>query len=196
VNDIVKEHLREGSNMKALVKATLFRDAGNVRRYHTQRTLRQQTVAEHSFGVLMLVLQVEPIVSLHLIKAVCHHDLPELMTGDIPAPAKRAHPQMDTYLEEFEASLEPLYYDTQWLNHDEQALLKWADTMELVLWCLEEWRMGNHTTGMGDMVRRGLGWVLQKFVPMGARVLTQEIVDDAVSLGLSPFTGNKLEELA
>jgi 5'-deoxynucleotidase YfbR-like HD superfamily hydrolase len=157
--------------MKPLVKAQLFRDAGAVKRYHTHRTLREQNVAEHSYGVLMLVLQVEPTASQHLIKAVCHHDLPELMTGDIPAPAKRAHPAMDTYLEEFEASLEPLYFSHDWLSEEERALLKWADTMELVLWCLEEWRMGNHGRpgrSTGDMVRRALGWVLAKYVPMCA----------------------------
>lgn len=182
--------------MNPLVEAKLYRDAGNVRRYHTQRTLRAQTVAEHSFGVCMLIRQVWPDCSRNLLFAAMHHDLPELMTGDIPAPAKRAHPQMDAYLEEFEASLHPLYFNTEYMSAEELATLKWADTMELVLWCLEEWRMGNHLSNIGDMVRRGLGWVLAKRVPLCAQALTREVVDDAVSLGLSPFTGNKLEELA
>lgn len=182
--------------MSPLVEAKLYRDAGQVKRYHTQRTLRQQTVAEHSFGVCMLIRQVWPDCSRNILFAAMHHDLPELMTGDIPAPAKRAHPQMDTYLEEFEASLHPLYYDTVWMDAEEQAVLKWADTMELVLWCLEEWRMGNHTTGMGDMIRRALGWIISRRVPLCAQPLTVQIVEDATSLGLAPFTGSQLETQA
>lgn len=182
--------------MKALTEAKLYRDAGGVRRYHTQRTLRSQTVAEHSFGICMLIRQVWPDCSRAMLFAALHHDLPELMTGDIPAPAKRAHPEMDAYLEHFEQSLHPLYYDTEFMGAEELAVLKWADTMELVLWCLEEYRMGNHMPSVCDMIRRGLGWIIAKRVPLCAQALTQEVVDDAVSLGLSPFTGNKLEELA
>jgi 5'-deoxynucleotidase YfbR-like HD superfamily hydrolase len=179
-----------------ITEAKLYRDAGGVKRYHTQRTIRTQTVAEHSFGVCMLIRQVQPDCSRTLLFAALHHDLPELMTGDIPAPAKRAHPQMDTYLEEFEASLHPLYFNTAFLTAEEAALLKWADTMELVLWCLEEWRMGNHSVNMGDMIRRALGWVLARRVPLCAQPLTEEIVGDATSIGLAPFIGSKLETLA
>lgn len=182
--------------MDPLVEARLYRDAGAVTRYHTQRTIRRQTVAEHSFGVCMLIRQVWPDCSRNLLFAAMHHDLPELMTGDIPAPVKRAHPQMDTYLEEFEASLHPLFYDTVFMDAEELALLKWADTMELVLWCLEEFRMGNKQTNICDMVRRALGWVLARRVPLCAVQLTAAIVADATSHGLSPYSGKALEELA
>jgi 5'-deoxynucleotidase YfbR-like HD superfamily hydrolase len=182
--------------MKQLVEARLYRDAGAVKRYHTQRTLRPQSVGEHSFGVLMLIRQLHPDCSRELVWTALHHDLPELMTGDIPAPAKRAHPEMDTYLEEFESSLAPLYYAAQMMDPEEALLLKWADTMELVLWCLEEYRMGNHTVGMCDMIRRGLGWILARRVPIYAQNFTDEVVDDATGMGLAPFRGAQLETMA
>jgi hypothetical protein len=44
---------------------------------------------------------------------------------------------MDTYLEELEASLAPLYYEAQFLSPEEALMLKWADTMEL---CCGAWK--------------------------------------------------------
>jgi 5'-deoxynucleotidase YfbR-like HD superfamily hydrolase len=182
--------------MKQLVEARLYRDAGAVKRYHTQRTLRPQSVGEHSFGVLMLIRQLHPDCSRELVWTALHHDLPELMTGDIPAPAKRAHPEMDTYLEEFESSLAPLYYAAQMMDPEEALLLKWADTMELVLWCLEEYRMGNHTVGMTrhDSARSRLDSGPSR--ALYAQDFTEDVVADATSMGLAPFTGSQLETLA
>lgn len=180
--------------MKALTEATLYRDAGNVKRYHTKCTLRQQTVAEHTFGVLMLVKQVaeydSELYNCRFVEAVLHHDLPELMTGDIPAPIKRAHPQLGPLLDDIEEGLAPLCISVM-LTSDQEALLKWADKMELVLWCLEELEMGN--TQVRDMIRVTMGWILTTVVPTCARPLTDEVVSRMSYLGLKPATGNELE---
>jgi len=185
--------------MKALVEATLYRDAGAVKRYHVKRTHRTQTIAEHTFGMLMLVKQVTEghgdygLQSRSTIyEAILHHDLPELMTGDIPAPIKRAHPELGPLIDSIERDLYPLYQEFRLdLTQEEAALLKWADRMELVLWCLEEFRMGN--TYMKPTVARGLGWIIAAYLPPCAKQLTDEVVLEALSLGIAPAAGAELE---
>lgn len=179
--------------MKALVEATLYRDAGAVKRYHVKRTHRTQTVAEHTFGMLMLVKQVGTDSLLAdglLYEAIMHHDLPELMTGDIPAPIKRVHPELGPLMDIIEQDLHPLYQPFS-LTAEQGALLKWADRMELVLWCLEEVRLGN--TYMKPTVARGLGWILASYLPECCRTLTGEAVEEARSLGIEPAQGAELE---
>jgi 5'-deoxynucleotidase YfbR-like HD superfamily hydrolase len=181
--------------MKALTEAQLYRDAGAVKRYHVKRTHRTQTVAEHTFGMLMLLKQVmNPTFPSHgmwrIYEAVMHHDLPELMTGDIPAPIKRVHPELGPLMDSIEADLHPLYRDYG-LSAEEGALLKWADRAELVLWCLEEYRLGNQY--VRPTIARGLGWILAARIHPCAGPLTEEIVADAWSLGIAPASGAELE---
>jgi 5'-deoxynucleotidase YfbR-like HD superfamily hydrolase len=185
--------------MKALVEATLYRDAGAVKRYHVKRTHRTQTIAEHTFGMLMLVKQVIQLSDVPfrrtalLYEAILHHDLPELFTGDIPAPIKRVHPELGPLMDSIEAELKPLHQDFD-LTAEEGALLKWADRMELVLWCLEEFRLGNTYTK--PTVARGLGWILAARIPECCRGLTEEVLDDARSIGIEPASGAELEMTA
>jgi 5'-deoxynucleotidase len=88
--------------MKKLTLKDLSR-AGHVTRWHTVRTVRQQTLAEHLYLVT--------IVSQAMLEKICsdppsntdrwklaswtlRHDSPELVLGDIPTPMKhliRAH---------------------------------------------------------------------------------------------------------
>lgn len=176
--------------MKALVEATLYRDAGAVQRYHVKRTHRKQTIAEHTFGMLMLIKQINPLCTKNVMNAVLHHDLPELFTGDVPAPIKRVHPELGPLMDSIEEGLTPLYQDFH-ITVPEAILLKWADRMELVLWCLEEVRMGN--VYCRATVARGLGWILAAKMPDNAQELTDEVVADAWTLGIAPSVGAELE---
>lgn len=138
--------------------ALLFRDAGAVKRYHSCRMTREQTLATHSFGVAMLVQQVFPECRKEVILAAMKHDLPEFITGDIPAPVKRASVGMSLMLEEMEKGTAPLYEDFD-LTSPEASVLKWADLMELVLWCLEEVQIGN--TYAMKQAQTGIVWLWQ-----------------------------------
>ena len=141
--------------MNQLQKAMLFRDAGAVKRYHTCRMARQQDLAAHTHGVAMLVLQVFPECSKNLLVATLHHDLPELVTGDIPAPTKRGSVVLTLELERMEQGTAPLYVDMG-LSPFEECVLKWCDTFELVLFCMEDLLMGNvYATAP---LRKGLHW--------------------------------------
>jgi hypothetical protein len=134
------------------VELLVLREAAAVKRYHTKRTLRTQELSAHSYSVMQLLHHVWPECRKELLLAGMFHDLPEMVTGDVPAPAKRNSPQLATILEEIEAGTGPLNPEFN-LSVAEELVLRWADTMELCLWCMEEVIMGNsyclHTASTG-----------------------------------------------
>jgi 5'-deoxynucleotidase YfbR-like HD superfamily hydrolase len=68
-----------------------FFHGSQVRRYHTATPLREQTVADHSFGVAMLSLLMAEGTTINpvdLLTAALTHDLSEFLVGDTPSPAK------------------------------------------------------------------------------------------------------------
>lgn len=138
-----------------LVNLLFLRDAAAVTRYHTQRTLRQQTLAAHQYGVAQLIHYVWPECRKELLLAAMFHDLPEYITGDIPSPAKRNSPQLAILLEEIEKGCGPLYQDFG-LTSAEECVLRWCDTFELVLWSNEERILGNQF--VVPMLKRGIEW--------------------------------------
>lgn len=168
--------------MTLLEEVMLYRDAGAVKRYHTVRMLRQQDLASHSFGVLMLIKTIDPNCSKNLLLAALHHDLPELITGDIPAPAKRASADLSVRLEELEKGTAPLHQDFG-LMPVEEALLKWCDTFELVLHCTEEYLMGNNYAKAP--LTKGLSWcngdrarnVLDEFAAVHVKQNVRQLCD-------------------
>lgn len=178
--------------MSALEHACLMRDAAAVQRYHTVRTLRQQTLADHTFGVMMLIRHIYPDARREVYLAAMHHDLPEFVTGDMPAPAKAASPALAILLEEAERGTAPLYEEFGLTPHEE-SVLKWCDYMELVLWCLEEVQMGNAYAG--PPARKALTWLrlhpnlaticTHGNMPRTALVMLEQAEDVAERLGVA-----------
>lgn len=121
----------------------ILRDGANIKRFHTARTLRQQSVGEHSHGVAMIIHAIAPSVRKELIIAALTHDLSEIVTGDTPAPVKWAHPLIAKALDSVELSFFNEMRLRIDLNPVEVHLLKWADMFELLLWAYEETLMGN-----------------------------------------------------
>jgi 5'-deoxynucleotidase YfbR-like HD superfamily hydrolase len=119
-------------------------EAGQVKRYHTQITLKEQTLAEHQWGVAMIVNEIYP-QGYQLLMAALTHDLAESVTGDIPYTAKR-----DNYnLKEASDSAEDVFNFEhnlcQGLNSEEQHILRWADMFECFLFARRETWLGNQT---------------------------------------------------
>lgn len=177
--------------------ALVMREAGAVKRYHTVRTHRTQDLAAHTFGVLCLLTQVMPDCRKEVMLAVMHHDLPELITGDIPAPIKRVSPTLQVALEEVERGTAPLFYNTDHLTPLEAAAVKWCDTFELVLFCLEEIMMGNLMAR--SALRNGLVWCQHE---QAARMLlgngytsatVRSLLDEALKAA-EGFTKEKADE--
>lgn len=122
----------------------LLRNAATVKRCHTVVVSRQQNVGEHSFSVLAILDFIEPLCSKELWRAALHHDALEAITGDIPATAKWRYPELSEALKGIEKHLNLEYDLEHQLSSDEADALKYADSMELILYSLEEMRLGNH----------------------------------------------------
>ena len=70
--------------------------AGGVQRYHANPAMARlgQTNADHQGRCVQLLLALHPAPSVALIWAVAHHDVGERWAGDLPAPFKRAQPEI------------------------------------------------------------------------------------------------------
>jgi 5'-deoxynucleotidase YfbR-like HD superfamily hydrolase len=112
--------------------------AGKVRRWHTHHSLTQ-SVADHSHGVAMLILQANKNPSPELVKAAILHDMAEYLTGDIPAPAKKDFMKLGHAAEEAEQlAFKKLGLSMPHLNYIDEMWLHWADSLEALMflrWC-------------------------------------------------------------
>jgi 5'-deoxynucleotidase YfbR-like HD superfamily hydrolase len=134
---------------------TLY-EAGSVKRYHTQVTIKEQDLAAHQWGVAMICQEIYP-GDIKLIKAALVHDLGESQTGDIPYTAKRLYPtlsEISDMAEEAFAKKHGIYTD---LDDKESHCLRWADMFECYLFSRRESWMGNQTMRIiMDTARRAL----------------------------------------
>ena len=121
---------------------TLY-DAGAVRRYHTNKTLKDQDLAAHSWGVAMIIREIMP-GNLMLIEAALTHDLAESVTGDIPYTGKRKHPLLKTASEDAEREFDMVNGTLVQLTPIEARCLAWADMFECYLFSIREVEMGNN----------------------------------------------------
>lgn len=129
---------------KALERFDLLRQSLSVQRYHTQR-IRPQSIGEHAAGVAEIVLLIRPDASAELITAALRHDAFEVVTGDIPAPAKWYNEELAGVMRRFESNLESKYKigPAMALPEDDIKLIHWADLAELVVYCAEQSLAGN-----------------------------------------------------
>lgn len=68
--------------------------SGEVRRWHSNPRMARltQTIADHQGRCVQLALMLHPQPTVGLLRLLALHDVPEVVTGDIPSPAKRAFP--------------------------------------------------------------------------------------------------------
>lgn len=122
------------------------REAFHVRRYHTVLHVnKEETVAHHTCNVIAILFELyDDAPPLDLIKLALHHDVPELVTGDIPATAKWEFPKFaeQAVLVEEEIKKEAGLFDPK-LEEIDQVLFKFADMFDLCLKCVEEMATGN-----------------------------------------------------
>ncbi len=119
-----------------------LRMGGAVRRFHTYPVIGNQSVAEHSFNVLLIVMHfIDP--SPALMSAIIHHDLAEYDTGDIPSQVKWKHPDLDAILDKIEERIEQ-ELDIHWnLDEQDRRWLELGDLLDLVLFAYEQRMLGN-----------------------------------------------------
>lgn len=135
-------------------------DAGSVLRYHTTRTIQQQTVADHS-GRVAKLLAVNFNVSCELLRAALVHDVAEVYTGDIPATFKWAAEDVAKQIAEWEHKIDETLGIAVSLTETERRVLKLCDLGELCLFAMSEVKLGN--TYMRPVAQRGLMAVIGLF---------------------------------
>jgi 5'-deoxynucleotidase YfbR-like HD superfamily hydrolase len=138
-------------------------DAGSVTRFHTKRVIKSQTIADHSWGVALIALEIAHDPSIELVKAVLYHDLAESVTGDTPATAKWVSNDLKTSLQKLEDNFNKrLGLQTQ-LSEEEEEVLKWADMIELIMYCNSESALGN--AAMKAVARTGIDYLYHRIPP-------------------------------
>jgi len=132
----------------------LMRVVARVKRLHTLPPVHQQTVGEHTFGILALIDIVLPTASKALWRAALYHDAPEGITGDVPSPVKWRHPELESALRVVEERIKNEFSMHTELSGIEKRVLKFCDIMELVIFSMEEVDSGNRI--MATVAMNGL----------------------------------------
>lgn len=136
--------LREKEEFQRLygqIRAT--REGGRVVRCHVLPAPGGYNIGQHSFGAVSLLLLLNPSPSIELVWAVQFHDIAERWLGDVPSTAKGAFPELRKVYEQAEKDVMTglgLHVDLGW---EETNWLFAVDTLELYLWCKEEYAQGN-----------------------------------------------------
>ena len=139
----------------------IIRTSSYLKRYHTLPSHEHQTIAHHSWNVAALVQFMWPDCRKDLILAALYHDVPEALTGDIPAPFKWANPDISEILERAEKQFLEKYGLGTDLTDAEKRMLSIADTLELVLYCQEQVSMGNQIYALS--MQRGLAHLVERY---------------------------------
>lgn len=107
--------------------------SGKVRRWHTHHDLNQ-TNADHSWGVAMILLKIHPDPSSALIKAALLHDCGEILVGDIPTYSKRNIPGLKDLLDVAEVgAMHSMQLQFPSLTNEERQWLSLADALEAAM---------------------------------------------------------------
>ena len=106
--------------------------ASGVTRWHIVRTVRPQSLAEHTFDVVMIARAIAKIAGIddyERIKAALLHDLDEIVTGDIPTPTKERARENGWELNDLYKSI-----TGREISEDETLIIQLADKLADLYW--------------------------------------------------------------
>lgn len=132
-----------------------FARACHVKRWHIIHTVREQTLAEHSFLVTIIALELfrkivgcEDHVDINtLMVGAMFHDMPEIRTGDTPTPAKATIREMggdEIFTKIDEALMPELPYVGGQVPDRLKPFIKMADLIADAWWITEN-KAGIHS---------------------------------------------------
>ncbi len=108
--------------------------ASKVKRWHGHDG-PNQNLAEHSFGVAMIIAAWHPKPSAELLKASLQHDLHEKWFADIPYGVKQHHPELKALEDKSRvAFMDAAQVPHLKLTEEEGLWLKFADQYEALLY--------------------------------------------------------------
>lgn len=116
--------------------------AQHVHRWTIVNTSRPQNLAEHTFGVVAIARAIAReygIDDINIMKYAFDHDLDEILSGDIPTPAKDRLGIRDDYKGK----------NKEKCSNEEIAIVAIADVMEAVYY-LNEHGLGQHASKVMD----------------------------------------------
>ena len=138
--------------------------ASHVKRWHLVETIKPQTVAEHSFNVCLIseeictVLQFPQELCDRVVEYAIHHDIPEVLYGDIPTPTK-AYLNCDN-LDYLSQLADP---KSQTTVHLVSSVVKLADTVEAVMF-LHMYGVGRHAQHVAAQLKSRVNDMVRLFV--------------------------------
>lgn len=141
--DYINGGFGDDADLLARHQTELLLVGGNTRRFHTMRTITENTVAEHSWGVaaLMWVMSGGKCSAVAMMAALTH-DVAERYVGDVPSPTKRALGISDQLSAYEDTILATAQFDYA-LTEEEARWLKLADCYDGMMFCVRERSLGN-----------------------------------------------------
>ena len=125
------------------MKIRTILNSGDVVRFHNHTGIDKQRNSEHQWGVALILQHIYPKCSKELLLAALTHDAHEYYVGDIPANVKWNNAELKRILEDIEYNWEvenDVYFD---LHSEEEYYLKIADSLEGMVYCIKQVRLGN-----------------------------------------------------
>ena len=118
-------------------------ESGRVMRYHAAPIDKKQSVAEHTWGV-MVILHKLCNPSPELLTHALFHDVAELHTGDVPAPVKKSSQLVKDTFDALETrALHTMGITLPHLTDGEKRYLKIADCLEGMMYCESRIKAGD-----------------------------------------------------
>jgi hypothetical protein len=144
------------------------RAVGGVRRYHTWSVLSAQSVGEHTWQIMRILLTVWPRVPRRVLVYCVRHDMGE-MAGDIPYPFKLLFPGLKHEMNKAENEvLDKMgkqigVPEAANISAFERDVFKLCENIEMWEYALHEMNLGNKYANiirhrMMDQVAKGLEW--------------------------------------
>ena len=107
--------------------------SGYVRRWHSNPDLAHitETLAHHHGQVAQIIFELHPNPSVDLIYEALHHDCGELVTGDVPYPAKQESRELTELLDKAEGDArKKMGCPCERLSFSDVCWLKFADRLQ------------------------------------------------------------------
>lgn len=162
-------------SMEWLQKA---RAGGAVQRAHTIPTIQKHySNAEHTFNSVVILKELirhveetvisaglEPIREVVAVNYMIKHDLAEVYTGDMPAPVKK-DPIIKAAMAILESRWEQQYAPSDYLyelNATEYMVTSMADSMEFLMFCVDEYKLGNRHPDFMFAMENGFRFLTDK----------------------------------
>lgn len=160
------------------LKATLdrvkfVREASTVSRCHTVPHFGDYPVGLHSFNMLAMLRLLHPDPPIRLVWAILEHDVPERLTGDIPAPTKwfKIVDRDQLVIAETAINIGVFGYSAEAsMTQEDEKWLKGLDILELYMWCRDQEMLGNKN--VHTMANR-----INKFIKGNTHLFAKEVVD-------------------